>query len=315
MSKKRGFSFLIMMLLCVFMSVSATAAPKINTKKVTLTVGKTAQLKVLGTSKKAKWVSSKKTVATVNSNGKVTAKKAGSTTITAKIGKKSYKCKVTVKNLPVSLSTKQKNIYVKGSFDLVLRNTKSNAKWSTSNKSVVSIKKISKYKYRVTGKKAGKAKITAKVGSKKYTCTVTVKKKNIPAKSYYNMKETWTVAGQWKLRIDSVKKTNERNPYSDLNPAAVYIVTFSYENIGYRDKWGFMDGLYFIMDDKIVDSAGHMGYSYPGDITYYPQEVPIGAKCTAQVCIGVSHPGDFYLYVEQYDGNDVNRKAKFRVDV
>lgn len=44
--------------------------------------------------KKAKLSSSNKSVATVSSNGKVKSKKA---TITAKIGKKSYKCKVTVK--------------------------------------------------------------------------------------------------------------------------------------------------------------------------------------------------------------------------
>ena len=55
-------------------------------------------MKVKGTKKKPKWSSSKKSVATVSSKGKVVAKKAGSATITAKIGKKKYKCKVTVKN-------------------------------------------------------------------------------------------------------------------------------------------------------------------------------------------------------------------------
>lgn len=47
--------------------------------------------------KKAKLSSSNKSVATVSSNGKVKPQKAGKATITAKIGKKSYKCKVTVK--------------------------------------------------------------------------------------------------------------------------------------------------------------------------------------------------------------------------
>jgi len=46
--------------------------------------------------KKPKWSSSKKSVATVSKKGKVVAKKAGSATITAKIGKKKYKCKVKV---------------------------------------------------------------------------------------------------------------------------------------------------------------------------------------------------------------------------
>ena len=46
--------------------------------------------------KKVKWSSNKKTIATVTRKGKVTAKKQGTAVITAKIGKKKYKCKVKV---------------------------------------------------------------------------------------------------------------------------------------------------------------------------------------------------------------------------
>ena len=46
---------------------------------------------------KVVWKSSKKKVATVSKKGKVKAKKPGKTTITAKVGKKKYKCKVVVK--------------------------------------------------------------------------------------------------------------------------------------------------------------------------------------------------------------------------
>lgn len=45
---------------------------------------------------KATWKSSNPKIASVTSKGKVTAKKKGTTTITAKVGKKTYKCKVTV---------------------------------------------------------------------------------------------------------------------------------------------------------------------------------------------------------------------------
>ena len=45
---------------------------------------------------KATWKSSNPKVASVTSKGKVTAKKKGTTTITAKVGKTTYKCKVTV---------------------------------------------------------------------------------------------------------------------------------------------------------------------------------------------------------------------------
>lgn len=79
-------------------TVKAKSKIKISNSKITLTVRQSKTLKVKGTKKKPKWSSSKKSVATVSKKGKVVAKKAGSATITAKIGKKKYKCKVTVKN-------------------------------------------------------------------------------------------------------------------------------------------------------------------------------------------------------------------------
>lgn len=101
-------SLLYMFLLTVMLlaiPTQASAAVKLNKKTVTLTVGKSVTLKLKGTKKKAKWSSSKKSVATVNSKGKVTAKKKGTTTITAKIGKKKYTCKVTVKKKTKTLQT------------------------------------------------------------------------------------------------------------------------------------------------------------------------------------------------------------------
>lgn len=82
----------------------------LNKKSITLYVGKTQKLKVNGTNKKVKWSSSKKSVASVSSSGKVTAKKKGSATITAKIGKTKFKCKVTVKAKKKS-SGKTKTVY------------------------------------------------------------------------------------------------------------------------------------------------------------------------------------------------------------
>ena len=94
---KKLLAIFTIMLLIVCMAVPVSAAGKINKKKVTLKVGQTLKLKVTGTKGKVKWTSSKKSVATVSSKGRVKAKKKGSATITAKIGKKKYTCKVTVK--------------------------------------------------------------------------------------------------------------------------------------------------------------------------------------------------------------------------
>ncbi len=72
------------------------ATIKLSKKKVTLVKGQKFKLKVKGTKKKVKWSSSKKSVATVSSKGVVKAKKKGKATITAKVGGKKLKCKVTV---------------------------------------------------------------------------------------------------------------------------------------------------------------------------------------------------------------------------
>lgn len=77
--------------------VVQAASVKLSKSSLTLDVGKSATLKVNGTKSKVKWSSSNKSVATVTTKGKVTAKQAGSATITAKVGKKTLKCKVTAK--------------------------------------------------------------------------------------------------------------------------------------------------------------------------------------------------------------------------
>lgn len=75
----------------------SAATMKLSNKKLTLVAGKTKTLKVTGTKASVKWSSSDKSVATVSSKGKVTAKKHGKATITAKVGSKKLTCKVTVK--------------------------------------------------------------------------------------------------------------------------------------------------------------------------------------------------------------------------
>ncbi len=88
---------------------SAAKKVKLSKTKITLNVGKTKTLKLKNNKKKVKWSSSKKKVATVSKKGKVTAKKKGTATITAKAGKKKYKCKVTVKAAPKKNNTPANN--------------------------------------------------------------------------------------------------------------------------------------------------------------------------------------------------------------
>ena len=80
-------------------NVNAKSTTRLSSKKIVLQVGKTKKLKMKNkpAGVKVVWKSSKKKVATVSKKGKVKAKKPGKTTITAKVGKKKYKCKVIVK--------------------------------------------------------------------------------------------------------------------------------------------------------------------------------------------------------------------------
>jgi uncharacterized protein YjdB len=79
-------------------NTSALSKPKLNKTKASLCVGQTTKLKVTNyAASKVTWTSSNKKIATVTSSGKVKGVKAGTCTITAKVDKKSVKCKVTIK--------------------------------------------------------------------------------------------------------------------------------------------------------------------------------------------------------------------------
>lgn len=165
-------------------AVTAEAArAKSSKSKASLAIGQELNLELKGYSGAVKWSSSNKKVATVNKNGLVKAKKKGSTVITAKAGKKKYKCKVTVKALKVkSLKLNEQKLVLKKDNKEKLKAIVSPANasnkavtWKSSNKKVATVNS----KGVVTAKKNGTAIITAtaKDGSKKRaTCKVTVLK-------------------------------------------------------------------------------------------------------------------------------------------
>ena len=137
--------------------------------------------------KTVKWSSSNGAVAAVDSNGKVTAKKAGTAVITVTSSNgKTAGCTVTVKQKEIAITgislNKSTTSLTEGESEtLTATITPSNAtgdktvKWSSSNEAVAAVDSNGK----VTAKKAGTAVITATSSNgKSASCTVTVKQKD-----------------------------------------------------------------------------------------------------------------------------------------
>ena len=166
----------------------------LNKSEMTLTEGESETLAATITPENAEnksitWSSNNEAVATVDVNGNVTAKSAGTAVITAtSTNGKSAGCTVTVekKQIPVTevrLSESTVGIVEGSTYKLTAtvlpENTtdSKNVSWSSSNSEVATVDANGT----VTAKRAGTAVITAtSTNGKSAGCTVTVSKKEIP---------------------------------------------------------------------------------------------------------------------------------------
>ena len=199
--KKAGIllTTFLLVVMCLAVDTTSVSAAKIklNKTKLTLTQGKKYRLRVKGTRKKVKWTSTKKSVATVNKKGVVTAKKKGTAYIKAKVGKKTYKCKVIVNRKKTSakpapakpapatptppaapavtpsktpvLSATSISMRKGEYYQLSVQNPKHLPVWTSSNKNVAEVDSQGK----VHAINVGTAEIKVDVG-KLLVCTVTV---------------------------------------------------------------------------------------------------------------------------------------------
>ncbi|MBE5962425.1 MAG: hypothetical protein E7256_13790 [Lachnospiraceae bacterium] len=116
--------------------------------------------------------SSSPSVASIDDTGKVTAKKAGSTTITAKFSNAETSCKITVVKTAITLNKKTASIEHGETITLSATvSTASQVTWKSSKTSVATVDKNGV----ITGKKPGTTTITASADGSKATCTITVK--------------------------------------------------------------------------------------------------------------------------------------------
>lgn len=152
-------------------------AVKLNRTRLSLENGYTARLTAsVSTGHPVTWKSSKKSIAEIDENGIVTAKKPGTTTITAKADDTTSTCRVTVKKPSVTLSKSSVTLYRNEQIKLSLSSTsKSAPKWKSNKKSVATVDENGL----VTAKKHGTATITAAVDGVSRTCTVRVKQPTI----------------------------------------------------------------------------------------------------------------------------------------
>ena len=174
-------------------SCAVTVKPRVtgvslDNTSISLTVGSTQTLTATVTpadalDKSVTWSSNNTSVATVSTYGVVTAKAAGTATITVRTndGGKTATCTVTVTAVSVtgvSLNKSSLTLYEGDSETLTATVSPTNATnksvtWSTSNSSVASVTSSG----RITALSAGSATITVTTsdGGKKATCSVTVK--------------------------------------------------------------------------------------------------------------------------------------------
>ena len=235
----------------------------LNKSATTLTEGESETLTATITpsnatgDKTVKWSSSNEAVAAVDSNGKVTAKKAGTAVITATSSNgKTAGCTVTVKQKEIAITgislNKSTTSLTEGESEtLTATITPSNAtgdktvKWSSSNEAVAAVDSNGK----VTAKKAGTAVITATSSNGKTAgCTVTVKQKD----TYTGLRDvngtlTYFTNGQADKTYTGFV-SYARNNYYVING----VVDTSYTNVTYDGK------------DWLYVENGKVRYDYTG---------------------------------------------------
>lgn len=183
-----------------YRTITYATKPKFSSSSVTVGVGTKQKLSLQTTASSVTWSSSNKTIATVDSAGNVTGKKAGTVTITAVANGQKATITVYVKKVNISLNktsiTLSPYYSTTISAKVVADGNIETLYWDSSNWDVAEIEIDDDNVVHIIGKQEGTATITAyfTYGGVKYsaTCKVTVK---IPTYSSYGFSDVPDLAG------------------------------------------------------------------------------------------------------------------------
>ncbi|MBQ9061608.1 MAG: Ig-like domain-containing protein [Eubacterium sp.] len=291
--------------------VQSVTVSNLPAKSLTLKKGKSFKLKTKvsvsgNASKKVTYKSSKKSVATVNSKGKITAKKKGTAkiTITSQADKKK-KYVVTVKvGTPVKKVTlNQKTAILKAGARLNLKATLSPKKptnkkvvWSSGNENVAKVDS----KGVVTAVNAGTAKITctaADGSNKKAVCTVTVTKPQATAAN------TTTKAAQTTANTSSTSSGTPSTTPSTTPPAAVKVSSITIADAPEKMK---VDEKSQLKVTVLPDNAANKSVSF----TSSDEQV---LKVDTEGNLEAVNPGEAVITVTAKDGSGISAKVNITV--
>lgn len=197
-----------------------TMPPRIKLKKssVSLRVGESTQIGInrIGfKGGKVEYISGDEDIATVNSKGKVKAKRPGTTTIGVWCTYQgyTYSANYKVKVKGYELNHKDLGLRKNGYYKLKINGYKGKAKWKSSNTKIATVKNG-----KVIAKKKGKATIICIVKGKKLKCKVKVFNPELLYKSLdmieghgrQNSVKADSVKAKWWVKNPSIAKVNKK---------------------------------------------------------------------------------------------------------
>jgi uncharacterized protein YjdB len=183
---------------------------KLSAASLSLENGYTKRLHATAsTGHPVKLISSKKSIATIDSFGYITSKKPGRTTITASADGTTVRCNVTVKVPTVTISNSSVSLFRNQTIKLSAASTsKSPAIWKSNKKSVAIVDPSGT----VTALKNGTATISVTIDKVKKNCKITVKKPKIQI-----LQDDLTLAPKTQITLNVVVSSGNYPTFSSSN--------------------------------------------------------------------------------------------------